>query len=93
MKKVPACAWCGDPLGKTDYIQLRWEAQPGRPSVAWHDRCWPLDPLYMERVRYREGGGNVWQSREALEAVLTEIAGRGEGRVLWLKVRRGKLSA
>lgn len=78
-RKNPVCAWCGKPLTKGAVTILTWEDMPGRPAIGWHFgegfRCEAEDPVAIkifDRDRERLTDAD-------LEALLAEIADRGEG--------------
>jgi len=86
-RRVPRCAWCGEPLtirrsGGT--IRSTLPDLPGRPEVGWHigvdgPGCALTDPLFKELVRRSAKGVVVVRTPIA---ILCEIDGRGEGRLI-----------
>ncbi len=84
-RRLPRCAYCGELLKDTDYMLRQFPDVGGKPEVGWHARqsgdCFDQDSV-----------GRLFQAGDSkkLVALLRQIEGRGEGRLVankgWLKV-------
>lgn len=84
-RRIPLCACCGESLSMRLPGQERMLVEygtPGRPTVGWHFKCLPIDPL-ASRVP-----GDV--SPDELSAV---VGARGPGRFVvgWARNKKNGL--
>lgn len=89
-RKLPLCAWCGDPLARKAYTCVMLEALPGKPQVGWHwsktdpaKNCVALDP-HWETFNPKDS------PVRGADKAYAEIEGRGPGRVVRLTTKRAK---
>ena len=84
-RRLPNCAYCGEPLKDVDHMLRQFSDITGKPEIGWHAReagdCFDEDPIRPLLAA---------ASKTALIIQLRQIENRGEGRLVankgWLKV-------
>jgi len=76
-RRIPDCAFCGEPLKNTGHVRTTYKAIPGNPEIGWHyPDCAEKDDVFQNMRKDIKP-----EKRITPKAALKEIAKRGKSRI------------